>query len=161
MLGMRIRPANDAVNAAIREAQAMGPTDILTQIAFGLNSVLRFLLLPAFLLIAPVTIILGLLVTATFGLLLVPLSALWLPFLGALLGTSWLWTRVPFARPLLLAPGPLIALIGYAYVSLCPDMGEKYQKAVKLGVCDSWPYSFQVYRVLARQLGDATSQPGP
>ena len=33
------------------------------------------------------------------------------------------------------------------WVSLIPDMGEKYQKVLKMGFCDSWPYTFLVFKL--------------
>jgi hypothetical protein len=144
--------ANRIVNALTGRAQEMGPRDPITLVAFAANAVLRFILmLPLFLLSLVTTTILGLLVTLSFGLLLYPLSAIWMLFFGLLLGSSWLWIRAWYLRPVLLLPGVLIAAIGFAYVSLVPDMGEKYQKALKLGLCDSWPFSHLTFRLSLQQ----------
>ena len=77
------------------------------------------------------------------------LSAVWLPFLGFLLGSSWLWLKVPFFRPLLL-PGVIIARLANVYVSLVPKMGEHYQKVLKMTLCDSWPLSLIVFQLNLR-----------
>jgi hypothetical protein len=66
-------------------------------------------------------------------------------FFAMLLGTSWLWIRAWYLRPLLLVPGVLIAVLADVYVSFVPDMGKKYQKILKMTLCDSWPYSYLVF----------------
>ena len=139
--------ANNVVNAIVAEATASGPQDPLTKFAFILRSGMGLLTFPTIILIPPVTIILAILVTITFGLLLLPLSAIWLLFLGFLLGSSWLWIKIPVSRPFLIIPGVLLATLAGVYVSLVPDMGEKYQKVLKMGMADSWPYSFLTYKI--------------
>ena len=138
-------PANQVVATFINIAQATGPQDPLTIAAYVANTILRMLLFPIMLLIPIVTLVLGLLVSISFGILLLPLSIIWMPFCGVLLGTSWLWIRAWYLRPFLLVPGVFIALLANVYVSFVPDMGEKYQKVLKLALCDSWPYSYLVF----------------
>ena len=75
------------------------------------------------------------------------LSVIWFPLLGVILGSSWLWLRAPILRPVLILPGVVVAVVSDIYVSLVPDMGEKYQKLLKLGICDSWPYSLIVFKL--------------
>ena len=60
-------------------------------------------------------------------------------------------SRVP--SPFLLAPGVFIAVLADVYISLVPDMGEKHQKVLKMALCDSWPYSYLVFKVV-RNLTD-------
>jgi hypothetical protein len=139
---------NEATNNLIKEAQRIGPKDIFTLGAYGLNGVLRLILFPVnLILVPPFTFVLGILATITFGLLLMLLSLVWLVFFGIIMGSSWLWIKAPLARPLLFIPGVLIVLVSDVYVSLIPDMGEKHQKLIKLALCDSWPFSLLVYRL--------------
>ncbi|MFH1140519.1 MAG: hypothetical protein V1724_02360 [Chloroflexota bacterium] len=146
--------ANALVNAQLEEARATGPRDFLTQGAIVLNGVLGLLFLPTIVLVPVSTFILGLAVTATFGLLLFPLSVIWLPFLGVLLGTSWLWIKIPVLRPFLLLPGITIARVADVYISLIPDMGEKYQKVLKMAFCDNWPVSWLLWQISLRDQRD-------
>ena len=149
---MSVRPsdANAVVNAQLEEARTEGPRDFLTIGTWIFNGILNLLLLPAIFLVPVFTFVLGLAVTATFGLLLFPLSVLWLPFFGTLLGTSWLWLKIPVLRPFLLLPGVIIARVANLYVSLTPDMGEKYQKVLKMGLCDAWPLSLLLFQISIR-----------
>lgn len=139
--------ANAAVQVIINRAIALGPQDPLTKLAYILRTGLGLATFPTIILIPPVTIIMAILVTCTFGLLLLPLSALWLLFLGFLMGSSWLWIKIPVSRPLLIIPGVLLATLAGVYVSLVPDMGEKYQKVLKMGMADTWPYSFLMWKI--------------
>ena len=142
------RFSNEIVNRLIKEARVLGPRDPLTISAYMLNGILRLaILLPSIVLVPIFTLVLGLLVTISFGTLLMLFSAIWLPFLGIILGSSWLWLKIPILRPILLIPSVIIAVVTFFYVSLIPDMGEKYQKVLKLGICDSWPYSYLVWRL--------------
>jgi hypothetical protein len=139
---------NEAINHLIKEAQKIGPKDILTVGAYGLNAGLRLVLFPVnLILVPPFTFVLGILTMITFGLLLMILSLVWFIFFGFIIGSSWLWIKAPLARPILFLPGVLIVLVSDIYVSLIPDMGEKYQKLIKLALCDSWPFSLLVYRL--------------
>ena len=108
------------------------------------NGVLAVPLLPLVLLS---TFVLGILVTVTFGLLLLPISLVWVVlFLGPLLGLSWLWLRVPFLRvPVALVGIPLAALAN-AYAALMPSMGENASRATKLLQVSVWPYSLQYWQ---------------
>jgi hypothetical protein len=84
----------------------------------------------------------GCLVALTFGLLLLPLSLIWIVvFLGPLLGMSWLWERVwPLRIPLAVIGVPL-AVLGATYTSLVPSMGEFDSRATKHLICWTWPFS--------------------
>jgi hypothetical protein len=84
----------------------------------------------------------GCLVALTFGLLLLPLSLIWVVvFMGPLLGMSWLWERVwPLRIPLAVIGVPL-AVLGATYTSLVPSMGEFDSRATKHLICWTWPFS--------------------
>ena len=97
--------------------------------------------------LSPRDFILGLLVSVTFGLLLIPLSVvLWWPFLGFLLGSSWLWGKVGLSRPVLLLPGVAVAEVASAVVGLMPSMGEWQSRGMKLALCESWPHSLSLWK---------------
>jgi hypothetical protein len=59
--------------------------------------------------------------------------------------------KTPILRPILLLPGVTIAVVANFYVSLIPDMGEKYQKLIKLAICDNWPYSHIIWRLSLKE----------
>lgn len=99
------------------------------------------------------TFILGILVRLTFGLLLIPFSFLWMVlFLGPLLGLSYIWERVPVARPLISILGIPLAVIADAYVCLIPSMGEMDSRIVKLLYCQTFPYTWRFHRFHNRKL---------
>ena len=144
--------SNAVVNRLVKEAMEIGPRDPLSVGTFTFHQVLNFILLPAnLLLVPPVTFILGLAVMITFSVLLMVFSIVWFPLLGIILGSSWLWLKAPILRPILFLPGIIVALISNVYVSLIPDMGEKYQKLLKLAFCDSWPYSLLVFQLSLKE----------
>ena len=149
---MRLRPSNEVVNRLVFEAHEIGPKDPLTVGAHILNVVLNlFLLLPSLILVPVCTFVLGILVNISFGTLLMLFSVIWLPFFGIILGSSWLWLKIPILRPILLLPGVVIAVVVNFYVALIPDMAEKYQKLIKLAICDNWPYSHIVWRLSLKE----------
>jgi hypothetical protein len=90
------------------------------------------------------TLVLGLAVTISFGLLLIPFSLIWtLLFLGPLLALSWTWLRVPLLRiPVAVLSVPW-AVLGSAYVALIPSMGDTRGRVQKLLICDSWPFTWE------------------
>jgi len=140
--------ANKVTDSFTAQAQASGPKDWLTRGAFYSNALLRLILMiPMLPLTIVTTLVGGLLVLLTFGLLLLPLSLIWMLFYGFLWSTSWLWIRAWYLRPFLLVPGVLVAAIAFEYVGLVPDMGEKYQKSWKLGLCESWPNSYLYHQL--------------
>jgi hypothetical protein len=106
----------------------------------------------------------GCLVALTFGLLLIPLSLVWIAFLGALLGLSRLWLGAgklgPVAgngvRFLIAAIGVPIAVVAAEYAALVPSMGEVESRASKLMLSWSWPYSWLVFK---SSTGDAPEDP--
>jgi hypothetical protein len=89
----------------------------------------------------------GCLVALTFGLLLLPLSLIWMVFfMRPLLGLSWLWERAPLLRVPLAIIGIPIAAIGYVYTLCVPSMGERDAHDVKLNLCRTWPFSLDYLR---------------
>ena len=146
--------ANAVVNAQIANAWASVPKTKMTIAAVFLNSLIGLILaIPLAILVIPTTMILALLVHLSFGMLLLIFSLVWLPVFALLLGSSWLWLKIPLLRPILLVPGLVIARIGFIYTSLVPDMGEKHQKAIKLALCDQWPITYRLLQAEMREPG--------
>ena len=136
---MSWRESRSGVDLRVRHALALGPYDPITGFAFWSNTVIRLPLLVPLALVTPFSSAgLGCGVAITFGLLLLPFNAIWMVLLALLLGTSRLWIAVPILRPLLF-PLVVLPVAAFAFVSLVPDMGERNQKLVKMGLCESWP----------------------
>ncbi|MFC1954477.1 hypothetical protein ACFLVZ_01475 [Chloroflexota bacterium] len=94
------------------------------------------------------TLILGILVRLTFGLLLFPFSFVWIVlFLLPLIGISFVWEKIKFARWLVAIIGVPIALIGDTYVSLIPSMGEMESRIVKMLYCQTYPYTWKFHQL--------------
>ena len=88
------------------------------------------------------TFVLGLAVTISFGLLLIPFSLIWtLLFLGPLLALSWTWLRIPLLRIPVAVIGVPWAVLGSVYVALIPSMGDMRGRVQKLLICNSWPFT--------------------
>jgi len=134
------------VKALVVWIRATKPKSILSNLASGLHLVFGVPFAPLLLVQFVTTIILGLLVEVTFGLLLIPMSILlWWPFLCFLLASSWLWDKVRFIQIILLLPGVLIAETTLAIVALMPSMGEWRSRGHKLAICESWPHSLSTF----------------
>ncbi|NVM23139.1 MAG: tetratricopeptide repeat protein [Desulfobacterales bacterium] len=108
------------------------------------NTILRFLLhVIAFVLAIPAmatNFFTGcLLAIPPIGLVYVSImSLIWLPSLGFMRGSSWLWEKIPFLRlPLALIGVPIVVVIG-AFLLLAPNPDET-DKIAKFAMCDSWP----------------------
>lgn len=115
--------------------------------------VLNVLLMLVIWLVIPIqlvtTFVLGILVSVTFGLLLLPMSLIWMVFfLGPLLGLSWVWEKVPFLRVPVAILGIPLAFIGNTYASLMPSMGELDSRVSKLLLSELWPYSLDCWRLI-------------
>ena len=94
------------------------------------------------------TLILGLLVIMTFGLLLFPLSLIWsILFLFPLVGISYVYEKVPILRIPSVIIGIPIAIIGNTYASLIPSMGETESRITKLLITESFPFSWHLFQL--------------
>ena len=115
------------------------------------NQILNFILTILAWIILPIalvtTFILGILVSITFGLLLLPVSIVWmLFFLGPLLLLSWLCHKIPVLRNfvgILFLPWVVLA---YTYVCLMPSMGELENRAEKMMLCNTWPFTWEFWQ---------------
>lgn len=147
---MTVGALNQQVGRLIALAQTQGPHDVITMAAYFVGTVMRLVLMPLTL-VAPLTTAgLGILAAVSFGLLLTPLNLVWQVFLALILSTSRVWLSTPALRPFLF-PLVVIPVLASEYVAFTPDMGEKYQKLIKLGLCDCWPYSQLLWDVATQQ----------
>ena len=93
------------------------------------------------------TFVLGILVSLTFGLLLIPFSIIWVVlFLGPLLGLSYVYERVAISRPFIAIIGIPLAVVGDTYVSLLPSMGEMDSRYSKIICCQTFPYTWRYFQ---------------
>ena len=132
-------------NYRISLAHTYAPKDIFTKVA---RVLVKAIIFPTILLVpveAVTTAVGGCLAGLTFDLLFVMLSIIWWPFLAFLLGTSWLWLRAWYLRPILLLPGVIVALVADLCVMLMPEP-EKDAKVMKLSMADEWPLSWYLLR---------------
>lgn len=94
------------------------------------------------------TFVLGILVTLTFGLLLIPISFIWVVlFFGPLLGLSYVYERIAILKPILSAVGIPLAVLGNIYVALMPSMGEWESRFEKMIICQTFPYTWRYMRL--------------
>ena len=114
-------------------------TNNIIRIVTGL---LGFILIP----IVPVTtFVLGLLVSITFGLFLLLISLVWsICFYFPLLGLSFVYENFKLIRPIAAIIGIPIAIVGEAFVSLMPSMGENDSKMAKWLVTTSFPFTYSI-----------------
>lgn len=90
------------------------------------------------------TFVLGILVSLTFNLLLIPINLIWvILFLYPLLGLSYVYERIAILRPFISIIGIPLALIGDTYIALMPSMGEMDSRYTKLILCQTFPYTWK------------------
>ncbi|MGA9771693.1 MAG: hypothetical protein WBV94_21865 [Blastocatellia bacterium] len=117
-----------------------------------LDLILSVIALPVVLVQFVTTFVLGLLVSLSFGLLLWPISFVWMLFLAPLLGLSWVCSKLPLLRNILGIIGIPLALLADVYVSLMPSMGELENRASKMLLCQTWPFTWVFWRFLSGDL---------
>jgi len=116
----------------------MNANRILSVILF----VLSFVIIPLQLI---TTFVLGIAVHLTFGLLLLPISCIWMLLLFPMIGVSWLAGRNRVLREIL---GFLFlpwAVIANSFAALMPSMGEVEDRASKLMLTASWPFTWELW----------------
>jgi len=92
------------------------------------------------------TIVLGLAVTVTFGLLLLPISLIWALLLFPMVGLSWVCNKTPALRDVIGIVFIPWAVIANTFVALMPSMGEMENRASKLMLCGSWRVAPMILR---------------
>jgi hypothetical protein len=120
------------------------------------NKILHVILAILSFIVVPVqlvtTFILGILVSLTFGLLLLPLSFIWIVFfLGPLLGLSYIYERLLIFRPLISLIGIPLAVVGDIYVALIPSMGEMDSRWSKMLYCQTFPYTYEFHKIYTKK----------
>lgn len=92
------------------------------------------------------TFILGILVTFSFGILLLPLSLVWIVFISPLIGLSWLCRKNEVIRNIVGFIGIPWAWVAHTYCCLVPSMGEFESRADKLMLAESWPFCWEYWQ---------------
>lgn len=113
------------------------------------NNIIRFitgLLSILFIPIIPITtFLIGLLVSISFGLLLIPISIIWsIVFYFPLLGLSFVYENFNILRPFAAIIGIPFAVLGEVFVSLLPSMGENDSKMAKWLSTTTFPYTYSI-----------------
>jgi hypothetical protein len=133
--------ANFHINGRIRQPTDEWPVDSLTLFAYNLHDVVEMILFPLMFL-APISIFtLGLANTAYFGTVNLFLGIIWLLPLSLLSGLSWIWSKLPWSRPLLVIPGVIIAQLSSIYAACNPEFDDWESWDKKQLICRSWPRS--------------------
>lgn len=92
------------------------------------------------------TFLLGILAICTFGLLLLPLSLVWIALVFPLIGASWLCKQIPILRNPLGLIGIPWAIVAHTYACMMPSMGEVESRASKLMLTWSWPFTWECWQ---------------
>ena len=98
------------------------------------------------------TLVLGLAVTLTCGLLLLPLSIIWALLLFPMIGLSWMCHKAPALRDIIGIVFVPWAFIAHTFAALMPSMGELESRASKLMLCGSWPFTWEFWQFLSGKL---------
>ena len=98
------------------------------------------------------TFVLGLFVKLTFGILLLPITLIWILLSFPMIGASWLTSKIEWLRTPIGLIGIPWALLTIIFVALMPAMGELESRAAKLMLMESWPYSWECWRFQTRKI---------
>ncbi|MBN1663426.1 MAG: hypothetical protein JW943_07490 [Deltaproteobacteria bacterium] len=98
------------------------------------------------------TLVLGLIVELTFGILLLPISLIWILLSFPMIGASWLSAKARWLREPVGILGIPWAIITSTFVALMPSMGEMESRAAKLMLAESWPYSWEFWKFQTQHL---------
>jgi len=130
------------VSERVQLALALGPQDKISRLTFQANRKCLLVISPILWLMTPVTsLVIKVLNILTLGLIVIPFAIPWMLMLGCLSFLSLLWVKVVYIRPLLIAPGLIMAMVAYIYAHLMPALDDPYGKFFKLGLADCWPYT--------------------
>ena len=89
------------------------------------------------------TSVLGLLVSLTYGAVLVPINLIYVLMWGVLVALSWACTKIQALRNPIGVLGLPLALLANTYVCLMPSMGESESRAARLLFTRSWPFCWE------------------
>jgi len=135
------------VSISVRRLYA--PPMIANRILDVLMSILAFVVIPVQMV---TTLVLGLAVSITFGLLLLPISLMWMLLYFPMLGLSWVCFKVSVLRELIGIVFIPWVIVADVFVAIIPSMGELESRASKLMLCECWPYTWEFSRFLAQKL---------
>lgn len=114
---------------------------LTNKIIYYATAVISFILIP----IIPIsTFILGLLVSFSFGLFLIPITLVWWCFYFPMLGLSFIYEHYKILRPIAAIIGLPFAIMGEIFISLMPSMGEKNEKMAKWLCSLAFPYTYSL-----------------
>ena len=105
------------------------------------------------------TLVLGLAVSLTFGLLLLPINLIWAILFFPMLALSWFCNKVPALRNVFGIIFIPWVLLTETFVALMPSMGELESRASKLMLCNSWPFTWEFWQFLLRKLDLESADP--
>lgn len=105
------------------------------------------------------TLVLGLAVSFTFGLLLLPINLIWVILLSPMLALSWFCNKVPALRNVFGIFFIPWVLLTETFVALMPSMGELESRASKLMLCNSWPYTWEFWQFLLGKIDLESTDP--
>ena len=116
------------------------------------NKILNYILGIISIIIIPLqivsTLILGIFVKITFGILLLILNSIWsLLFLFPILGLSYIYEKITILRIPIALIGIPLAIVGNIYSCLIPAMGETESRVEKLLLTESFPFSWHLYQL--------------
>jgi hypothetical protein len=146
---MRNRMTEFAMRTHENDYQETISTDMhgwLTKLAWRTNRGISVLLMPLSVLNPFTTAILGLIGVVTLKIALVPFFIVGALMIGWLLGTSWLWLKVPILRPLVFLLGVIIAPLCLRYVGWIPAFSRPDIRLRSINLCASWPLSLALWR---------------
>ncbi len=122
---------------------------IANRILYVLVGVLAFLVVPLQMI---TTLFLGLLVRLSFGILLLPITLIWVVLAFPMIGASWLTAKIRWLRTPIGFAGIPWAILADIFVALMPSMGELESRAAKQMLAESWPYSWEYWRLQSGKL---------
>ncbi len=104
--------------------------------------------------------VLSILVTMSFGLLVIPFTLIWVVlFLGPLLALSWLWHKVPLLRIPVACCGIPIAAVGDTCCFLIPPMRDRKSRLTKLALCETFPFTLDCWSLICGKRSISSQDP--
>ena len=77
-------------------------------------------------------------------------SLIWAPIVGLLLGTSYLWLKYWYMRPLLLIPGLSLVIVGELILMLSPtpSIADRDGRLFQVDMAEEWPLSWRIAKAM-------------
>jgi hypothetical protein len=96
--------------------------------------------------------VLGLAVVLTFGLLMLPISLIWMLLLFPMVALSWICNKVPSLRNVIGIIFIPWVVVAETYIMITPSMGELESRALKLMLCNAWPFTWELWLFSSQKL---------